>query len=211
MRGQELAVEQLPAARDQPRDEMRERDLRRVARAADHRFAEKGASERHAIEAADEAVPLPAFDAVRMAEAKEPRIARLDQRVDPRGRAVGRGLGAQRHHPGEGGVGGDAKAVGNDDLFQAARQAEPVQGQDRAQPRLDPMHRRVVGPVGHREQPLRIGAEQQRGVDRVRMLRQLAGFTNFSVMRSDSPIARYLSLSASLFVSVGGSVHTPFS
>lgn len=160
MRGEELAVEQAPAARDQPRDEMRERDLRCVARTADHRFAEEGAPERDAVKAADEAAFVPAFDAVRMAEAKESRIARLDQRVDPRRRPVGRGLRAQRHHPGEGGVGGDAKAVGDDDLFQAARQAEAIERQDRAQPRFDPMHRRVVGPVGHREQPLRIGTEQ---------------------------------------------------
>jgi len=160
MRGEELAVEQAPAPRDQSRDEMRERHLRCVAHAADHRFAEEGAPERYAIEPADEPAFEPAFDAVRMAEAKEPRIARLDQRIDPRRRAVGRGLGAQRHHPGKGGVGGDAKALGDDDFFQAARQAKSIERQDCAQPRLDPVDRRVVGSVGHREQPLRIGAEQ---------------------------------------------------
>jgi hypothetical protein len=37
-----------------------------------------------------------------------------------------------------------------------------------------------------------------------------AGFWNFSVMRSDSPIARYLSLSWSPSVNVGGNVQTPF-
>jgi hypothetical protein len=67
MRGDELAVEQLPAAGAQSRDEVGERHLRRVADAADHRFAEKSAAQRHAVKAADEFAPLPAFDAVRVA------------------------------------------------------------------------------------------------------------------------------------------------
>src|SRR5690242_20413043 len=38
----------------------------------------------------------------------------------------------------------------------------------------------------------------------------LFGFMNLSVIRSDSPMARYLSRSWLPSVSVGGSVHTPF-
>lgn len=94
MRGDELAVEQLPAAGAKPRDEMRERDLRCVANAADHRFAEKGAAQRDAVQAADQFAHLPAFDAVRMAEAEQPVVTRLDHRVDPRRRPVVGGLGA---------------------------------------------------------------------------------------------------------------------
>ena len=187
---------------------MRERDLRGIARAADHRFAEEGAAERHAVEAADERAVQPAFDAVRVAELEQSLVARLDDRVDPGGRPVVGRLGAERHHGAERGVGGDAKAVRDDDLLQAFRQVEAIERQDRAQPRFDPVDRRVVGRVGHREQPLRVGAEQQRGVDALQMF-QDAGFTNLSVMRSDSPIARYLSRSTSFFASVGGSVHTP--
>ena len=51
------------------------------------------------------------------------------------------------------------------DFFQAVRQVEAIERQDRAQPRFDPMDRRVVRPVGHRENALRIGAQQQRRVD----------------------------------------------
>ncbi len=210
MRGDELAVEQLPAAGDQPRDEMRERDLRGVAHAADHRFAEKGAAQCDAVESADQLALLPAFDAVGMAEAEEPLVARFDHRVDPRRRAVGGGLGAERHHVCEGAIGGDVEMLADDRPFQPARQAEAVQRQDRAQPRLDPMDRRVVRRVGHREKPLRIGAEQQRGVYGLKRL-QFAGFTNLSVMRSDSPIARYFSRSFSPSRRFGGSVQTPFS
>lgn len=211
MRRDELAVEQAPAAGAQPCDQMRERDLRRIARATDHRFAEKGAAERHAIEAPDQLASLPAFDAVRMTEPKQAVVTRLDQRVDPGRRPVGRGLGAERDHARKTGIGGDAESLADNDFLQAARQAEAVERQDCALPRLDPMDRRVVRPVGHREKTLRISAEQQRRVERVDRLRQLAGFTNFSVMRSDSPIARYFSRSLSPSRRFGGRVHTPFS
>ncbi len=211
MRRHELAIEQLEAPGTEPRDEMRERDFRGVAHPADHRLAEKGAPQRHAIEAADQLPVVPAFDAMGMAHAEQSFVARTDHRVDPRRRPVVGGFGAQRRHRGKGGVGGDAETFGEQQLAQAARQVKAIERQDRAQPRFDPMDRRVVRPVGHREYPLRIGAEQQRGVDRFERLAQLAGFTNFSVMRSDSPIATYFSRSISLLVSVGGRLHTPFS
>ena len=208
MRGDELAVEQFPAARAEPRDEVRERDLRGVARAADHRFAEKGAAERDAVEPARELAVQPAFDAVRMAELEQTVVARADYRIDPRRRPVVGGRGAERDHIGKGGVGRDAEAVGHDDFFQAVRQVEVVERQDRAQPRFDPMDRRVIRPVGHRKNALRIGAQKQRRVYGFEML-QDAGFTNFSVMRSDSPIATYLARSVSPSVRFGGSVQTP--
>ncbi len=209
MRGDELAVEQLPAAGLEPRHQMRQRDFRRISRAADHRFAEKGTTERNAVQAADQIVPRPAFDAVRMAELEQSLIARLDDGVDPRRRPIVGGLGAQRHHRAERGVGRDAKPVGDDDFPEALRQMEAAERQDRTQSRFDPMDRRVIRPVGHREQPLRIGAEQQRGVYGFDVP-QRAGFTNFSVMRSDSPIARYFSRSLSPSRRFGGNVQTPF-
>src|SRR3546814_5767421 len=86
---------------------------------------------------------LPAFDAVRMAELEQSVVTRADDGVDPRRRPVIGGRGAERDHVGEGGVGGDAKAVRHDDFFQAVRQVEAIERQDRAQPRLDPMDRRV--------------------------------------------------------------------
>lgn len=208
MRGDELAIEQFPPAGDEPRDEVRERDLRRIAGAADHRFAEKGAPERDAVKPADELAVVPTFHAVGMADLEQPVVARLDHRVDPRRRPVARGLGAERDHVGKGAVGGDAETVGDERLFQAVREAKAIERQDRAQPRFDPMDRRVIRPVGHRENTLRIGTQQQRRVDGFKML-QLAGFTNFSVMRSDSPIATYFARSVSPSVSTGGSVHTP--
>jgi len=51
--GLELAIEQREAARIQPRDQPGERDFRRIGRAADHRFAEEGATQRQAVQPAD--------------------------------------------------------------------------------------------------------------------------------------------------------------
>ena len=62
MIGDELAIEQGEAANLQARDERGERDLRRVGGAAEHRFAEEGAAEFDAVNAADQFLILPAFD-----------------------------------------------------------------------------------------------------------------------------------------------------
>jgi len=66
MVGHELAIEQREPGEFQPRDEVSERDLRRVGRAADHRFAEKRSAQRHPVKSADQIFIAPAFDAVRM-------------------------------------------------------------------------------------------------------------------------------------------------
>ena len=208
MRGNELTVEQLPATGLQPGHKVRERDLRCVARAADHRFAEKGPAERDAVKPARKRAIQPTFDAVRVTELEQSIVTRADDGVDPRCRPVVGGRGAERDHVGKGGVGRHAKAVRQDDFLQTVRQVKSVQGQDRAQPWLDPMDRRVVRPVGHRKNTLRIGAEQQRRVDGFEVL-QDAGFTNFSVIRSDSPMATYFARSVSPSVRLGGSVQTP--
>ena len=110
MLGDVLGVEQLEAARDQPRDQMHQRDLRGVARGVKHALAEEGASQADAVEPADEVVALPGLDAVAMAELVQPAIEVADALVDPgvlaarlrRGAAGDRGL--------ERGVDGDAKA-----------------------------------------------------------------------------------------------------
>lgn len=120
MRRDELAVEQAPAAGNQPRDEVRQGYLRCIARAADHRFTEKGAAERNAVEAAGKIAVQPDLDAVRVAELEQALVARPDDRVDPRRRSVVGGFGAKRHHLAKGGVGGDAETVGDDDFPETA-------------------------------------------------------------------------------------------
>jgi hypothetical protein len=63
--GHELAVEQGETADPQPGDEPGDRDLGRVARAADHALAEERAAKREAVKAAGEAVAVPYLDRMR--------------------------------------------------------------------------------------------------------------------------------------------------
>jgi len=88
--GLELAIEQGEAADLQPRDQPRQRDLGGIGGAAHHALAEEGATERQAIEPADQPIAVPAFDRMRMAHRVEAAESRFDRMVDPRFRPVRR-------------------------------------------------------------------------------------------------------------------------
>ena len=60
MRRHPLRVEQREAARAQALDQRRQRDLRRVGHAVEHRLAEERAAERHAVQPAGQLAVLPA-------------------------------------------------------------------------------------------------------------------------------------------------------
>ena len=66
-----------------PRDEMGERHLARIGHAAEHAFAEKGAAQRHAVEAADQFAVVAGLNAMREAMAMERGIEPHDLVVDP--------------------------------------------------------------------------------------------------------------------------------
>ena len=113
----ELTVEQGEAANAQPRDQGGERDLGRVAPPAEHRLAEEGAAELHAVQAANEgAGGVPALDRMGVAAAVEFKIGVLDPVADPGFRPVG----AAAHHAGEVQVAGDAVPVALDRFRQGA-------------------------------------------------------------------------------------------
>ena len=85
MVGHELTVEEAVAAEPQARDQMNQRDLRGVARAAEHRFAKERPPKRHAEQAPDDRPPLiTALDRMRMTERVEPGVGVAQLRVDPR-------------------------------------------------------------------------------------------------------------------------------
>jgi hypothetical protein len=85
--GHELRVEEGEASIDQPRHEIDQRDLARVARAREHAFSEEGAAEMHAVKPAHERAVLPDLDRVAMAEREQLAIEAPYAAVDP-GRAA---------------------------------------------------------------------------------------------------------------------------
>jgi hypothetical protein len=137
--GLELAIEQGEAAGLQPRDQMREGDLRGVAHPGDHRFAEEGSAEREAVEPAGQPVAVPALDRMREAAAVELEEDALDRAVDPGVGPVRRDSAQSRMMLFEFRIGGDAETIGEDRLAERARKVEIVERQDAAQLRLDPI------------------------------------------------------------------------
>src|ERR1700720_1530910 len=94
----ELRIQELESPRFEPSDEMDQRDLGRVARAVEHALAEESAAKGHAVESADEIVPLVDFEAVAMPPLVELAIERADSCVDPVTRSARPGVGASLEH-----------------------------------------------------------------------------------------------------------------
>ena len=92
------------------RDEPGERNLRRVGHPAEHRFAEKGTAQLHAIESANQFAVMPAFDRMGMTDGVEADRRSLNHAVDPGFLPVGAG----EDHRMEGGIAGDGKPAGAD-------------------------------------------------------------------------------------------------
>jgi len=167
VRGLELAIEQAEPACAQPRDEVRQRDLRCVGGAADHALAEERAAEREAVEPADELAAVPAFDRMREPHRVEGLEDAFDAVVDPRFGAARDAFGAELDDSLERGVDGDLEPVGRDCLAQRARELETVERQDGAAARLDPIDAGGVAAVGHREYADRIGTEHDLRIEDV--------------------------------------------
>src|ERR1700688_4276849 len=64
VRGGELAVDDHDAVAQTQRNEVRERPLRSVALAAEHRLSEEHPAQAYAVEASDELAAMPRFDTV---------------------------------------------------------------------------------------------------------------------------------------------------
>ena len=91
MIGDELGIEEPVVAGPEPRHQMDEGDLGRVAREVEHALAEKSAAEADAIEAADQLAVFVHLDRVAVAALVELAIEIADARVDPGARAPGIG------------------------------------------------------------------------------------------------------------------------
>ena len=163
MLGDILGVEQVEPARDQPRHQMHQRHFRRVAGTVKHAFAEEGASQADAVEAACEVAVLPDLDAVAVPELVEPDIEIADALVDPGVVAARLRRRAARDDRLEGGIDGNAEGVRAHGAGQPRGDAETVERNQAAHFRLDPEQRRVTGALGHREDAAGIGPQQHFG------------------------------------------------
>jgi hypothetical protein len=79
----ELRVEQREASIFEPCHEIDERDLARIADAAEHALAEKCAAEMHAVKPARDLSVFPDLDRMAMTEREQIAIETSDPAVDP--------------------------------------------------------------------------------------------------------------------------------
>src|SRR5205823_9917755 len=84
MRCQPLCVEQREFSRPQMLDQREERDLRGVALAMKHRFAEERAANGDTVESAGKLALAPRFDRMRIADLMQMFIALDNFAIDPR-------------------------------------------------------------------------------------------------------------------------------
>ena len=138
MLGDILGVEQIEAARDQPRHQMHQRHFRRVAGAMEHALAKEGPPEAHPIKAADEIAVLPDLDAVAVSELVKPDIEIADALVDPGVVAAGLRRRAAGDNRLEGGIDGDTKGIRAHGAGQPRGDAETLKRNHAAHFRLDP-------------------------------------------------------------------------
>src|SRR5579871_4326982 len=81
-RGQ-LAVDHRERVAPAHRHQVRQRDLRGIACAAEHRLAEEHPAEAYPVETAGELTLLPYLDAVGVAQLEEPQVRGAHLRSDP--------------------------------------------------------------------------------------------------------------------------------
>src|SRR6185312_2966967 len=122
--GDELGVEQLVAAGEQPRDKVCQRHLGGVTGQREHALAEEGGAQRDAVEAAEKLAVLPTLDAVRDPASVELAVEHLDRAVDPGLLPSWPRLGAGFDHRLEGAVDAHLEPVAPDRAGKAARDME---------------------------------------------------------------------------------------
>ena len=131
----------------------------------EHALAEKGAGQADPIKPADERIGVIDLDRVTMPALEQGAIELADSGVDPGPAAAGLGLGAAIDDGVEIAVAHDAKAPAAQRAGEPRRHVEALERQDAPALGLDPIERRVLGALGHREDAAGIGLEQHLGRD----------------------------------------------
>src|SRR2546427_11546699 len=126
-------------------DQMPQGDFRGVGNAMKHRFAGEEAANRHAINAADKRLALPAFEAMRMAVLMEERIGFEEFRGNPGAPPPGSRSSTGLHDLTESFVSGDVEVLFAQLPGEAARNVKMVELKNRPRIGRPPGHR-VGGP-----------------------------------------------------------------
>src|SRR6185437_13013780 len=121
---------------------MHKRDLGGVAGTVEHAFAEKGTTERDAVQSADELIAVVDFDGMTMAALEQAAVDFSDASVDPGAGAVGSGRRAAIDHGVKIAVHPYREAGGAHGTRQPRRQMKALERNDTAHVWLDPVQRR---------------------------------------------------------------------
>src|SRR5215831_9967813 len=139
---------------------MHKRDLRCVARTMKHAFAEKCATERDTIKAANKLLIFVDFDGVAMPALEQCVVDATDAGIDPCSGAIRLGLSASIDHAIKIAIDVDRPRCRAYSLRQSHRDMETVERDDAPHVRLDPIERWIVSAFGHREDTAGIGLQQ---------------------------------------------------
>src|SRR6516164_2821108 len=160
MIGDELRVEQQKAAADQARAQIDERHLAGVALDGEHALAKVGAMQRYSIEATDQPAARPCLHGVAIAGIIEVTVERPNLAVDPGGAPAGPGRCTTVEDTLKVGIDPDLEDAAADGTCKPSWHMHPVEGQDPALLWLDPVERRIIGALCHREDAAGIGLEE---------------------------------------------------
>jgi hypothetical protein len=163
MRRHELRIEHTEAAFRQPRDEMHERNFRRVGLTMKHAFAEKCRAKMDAVESPHKRTVGPAFHRVNMAKVEELAIKPSYAPIDPRLVAALIGGGAGIDHRIEVAIDFDLETIAADRFGKAFRDNKSIERKNATGLRIDPEKIVVRGAFRHREEADGIGAQQDIG------------------------------------------------
>jgi len=151
MLGHELRIEKLEPTVAEARHEVDKRHLAGIALTAEHAFAKKGGSYRHAVEPSDQPTVTPCFEAMRMPHFMQRRVELHDLFIDPTIRPAGAGFGTGLDHAQKSAIGADFEGLAPHRAAQAPRHVKSVEGQNAALFRVDPVQFPLMAALRHRE------------------------------------------------------------
>lgn len=163
MIGHELGIEQGKAPGPQPRHQMDQRHLRRIGFVMKHAFAKEGAAKPNTIEATNKPTLPPRLHGVTVSDPCERAVKRPDAPVDPRAPPPRGRRGTGVDHRLEIMVHTDLEMIRPHGSRQSLRHAKPIQRDNAAPFRFDPVKAWIIGTLGHGKNPAGVGLQEHVG------------------------------------------------